>query len=255
MFILMISFFDVSNIVCFSFFKRCANLLILQLEVKIVVYITPVTLSTSFVVVKMDPDSYHNEGAASLPGYNIVWENSNVSYFPPPPPPVEIPQPTFHVEIPQPEVYVEIPQPTGKVKAPIFRPKPSKSAPKPQPTVHVEIPQSTGTVNAPIFHPKTFKPGPLGSKIKILINELVQVDSLVCYNTLSLMNVLDQSLYGLANAGDDTEIRVTFRNGMDPSFKRVFLEMAQKGKKIYKFCICVIRKMENLIFLFSFLNF
>ena len=211
MFILMIDFFDVSNVVCFPFFKRCANLLILQLEVKIVVYITPVTLSTSFVVVKMDPDSYHNEGAGSLQGFNIVWENSNVSYFPPPPPPVEIPQPTVHVEIPQ-------------------------------PTVHVEIPQSTGTVNAPIFHPKTFKPAPLGSKIKILINELIQVDNLICYNTLSLLNVLDQSMYGLANVGDDTEVRVTFRNGMDPSFKRVFLEMAQKGKKIYKFCICVIRK-------------
>ena len=161
---------------------------------------------------------------------------------------VEIPQPTVHVEIPQPAVYVEIPQPTGKVKAPIFHPS--------EPTVHVEIPQSTaGRVNAPIFHPKTYKPAPPGSKIKILINELVQVDNLVCYNTLSLMNVLDQSLYGLANVDDDTEIRVTFRNGMDPSFKKVFLEMAQKGKKIYKFCICVIRKMENLIFLFSFLNF
>ena len=206
----------------------------------------PVTLSTSFVVVKMDPDSYHNEGAGSLQGSNIVWENSNVSYFPPPPLPVEIPQPTVqveipqptvHVEIPQPAVFVEIPQPTGKVKAPIFNP--------PEPTVHVEIPQSTaGRVNAPIFHPKTYKPAPLGSKIKILINELVQVDNLVCYNTLSLMNVLDQSLYGLANADDDTEIRVTFRNGMDPSFKKVFLEMAQKGKKIYKFCICVIRKWK-----------
>ena len=204
------------------------------------------TLSTSFVVVKMDPDSYHNEGAGSLQGSNIVWENSNVSYFPPPPPPVEIPQPTVqveipqptvHVEIPQPAVFVEIPQPTGKVKAPIFNP--------PEPTVHVEIPQSTaGRVNAPIFHPKTYKPAPPGSKIKILINELVQVDNLVCYNTLSLMNVLDQSLYGLANADDDTEIRVTFRNGMDPSFKKVFLEMAQKGKKIYKFCICVIRKWK-----------
>ena len=194
------------------------------------------TLSTSFVVVKMDPDSYHNEGAGSLQGSNIVWENSNVSYFPPPPLPVEIPQPTVqveipqptvHVEIPQPAVFVEIPQPTGKVKAPIFNP--------PEPTVHVEIPQSTaGRVNAPIFHPKTYKPAPPGSKIKILINELVQVDNLVCYNTLSLMNVLDQSLYGLANAGDDTEIRVTFRNGMDPSFKKVFLDMTQKGKKIYK---------------------
>ena len=204
------------------------------------------TLSTSFVVVKMDPDSYHNEGAGSLQGSNIVWENSNVSYFPPPPPPVEIPQPTVqveipqptvHVEIPQPAVFVEIPQPTGKVKAPIFNP--------PEPTVHVEIPQSTaGRVNAPIFHPKTYKPAPPGSKIKILINELVQVDNLVCYNTLSLMNVLDQSLYGLANVDDDTEIRVTFRNGMDPSFKKVFLEMAQKGKKIYKFCICVIRKWK-----------
>ena len=204
------------------------------------------TLSTSFVVVKMDPDSYHNEGAGILQGSNIVWENSNVSYFPPPPPPVEIPQPTVqveipqptvHVEIPQPAVFVEIPQPTGKVKAPIFNP--------PEPTVHVEIPQSTaGRVNAPIFHPKTYKPAPLGSKIKILINELVQVDNLVCYNTLSLMNVLDQSLYGLANAGDDTEIRVTFRNGMDPSFKKVFLDMTQKGKKIYKFCICVIRKWK-----------
>ena len=228
------------------FFKRCASLLILQLEVKIVVYITPVTLSTSFVVVKMDPDSYHNEGAGILQGSNIVWENSNVSYFPPPPLPVEIPQPTVqveipqptvHVEIPQPAVFVEIPQPTGKVKAPIFNP--------PEPTVHVEIPQSTaGRVNAPIFHPKTYKPAPPGSKIKILINELVQVDNLVCYNTLSLMNVLDQSLYGLANVDDDTEIRVTFRNGMDPSFKKVFLEMSQKGKKIYKFCICVIRKWK-----------
>ena len=228
MFILMISFFHVSNVVCFSFFKRCANLLILQLEVKIVVYIMPVTLSTSFVVVKMNPDSYHNEGAGSLQGSNIVWENSNVSYFPPPPSPVEIPQPTVHVEIPQ---------PTGKVKAPIFHP--------PEPTVRLEIPQSTpGRVNAPIFHPKTYKPAPLGSKIKILINELVQVDNLVCYNTLSLMNVLDQSLYGLANVDDDTEIRVTFRNGMDPSFKKVFLEMAQKGKKIYKFCIRVIRKWK-----------
>ena len=69
------------------------------------------TLSTSFVVVKMDPDSYHNEGAVSLQGSNIVWENSNVSYFPPPPPPVEIPQPTVQVEIPQPTVHVEIPQP------------------------------------------------------------------------------------------------------------------------------------------------
>ena len=237
MFILMISFFDASNVVCFSFFKRCANLLILQLEVKIVVYIMPVTLSTSFVVVKMNPDSYHNEGAGSLQGSNIVWENSNVSYFPPPPSPVEIPQPTVHVEIPQPKVHVEIPQPTGKVKAPIFHP--------PEPTVHVEIPQSTpGRVNAPIFHPKTYKPAPLGSKIKILINELVQVDNLVCYNTLSLMNVLDQSLYGLANVDDDTEIRVTFRNGMDPAFKKVFLELAQKGKKIYKFCICVIRKWK-----------
>ena len=244
MFILMISFFDVSNVVCFSFFKRCANLLILQLEVKIVVYIMPVTLSTSFVVVKMDPDSYHNEGAGSLQGSNIVWENSNVSYFPPPPPPVEIPQPTVHVEIPQPKVHVEIPQPTGKVKAPIFRPKSSKSAPKPQPTVQVEVPQYTGTVNARIFHPKVYKPAPPGSKIKILIDELVQVDNLICYNTLSLMNVLDQSMFGLANVGDDTEVRVTFRNGMDPSFKRVFLEMAQKGKKIYKFCICVIRKWK-----------
>ena len=206
----------------------------------------PVTLSTSFVVVKMNPDSCHNEGAGSLQGSNIVWENSNVSYFPPPPLPVEIPQPTVqveipqptvHVEIPQPAVFVEIPQPTGKVKAPIFNP--------PEPTVHVQIPQSTaGKVNAPIFHPKTYKPAPLGSKIKILINELVQVDNLVCYNTLSLMNVLDQSLYGLANADDDTEIRVTFRNGMDPSFKKVFLEMSQKGKKIYKFCICVIRKWK-----------
>ena len=237
MFILMISFFHVSNVVCFSFFKRCANLLILQLEVKIVVYIMPVTLSTSFVVVKMNPDSFHNEGAGSLQGSNIVWENSNVSYFPPPPSPVEIPQPTVHVEIPQPKVHVEIPQPTGKVKAPIFHP--------PEPTVHVEIPQSTaGRVNAPIFHPKTYKPAPLGSKIKILINELVQVDNLVCYNTLSLMNVLDQSLYGLANVDDDTEIRVTFRNGMDPAFKKVFLELAQKGKKIYKFCIRVIRKWK-----------
>ena len=237
MFILMISFFHVSNVVCFSFFKRCANLLILQLEVKIVVYIMPVTLSTSFVVVKMNPDSFHNEGAGSLQGSNIVWENSNVSYFPPPPSPVEIPQPTVHVEIPQPKVHVEIPQPTGKVKAPIFHP--------PEPTVRLEIPQSTpGRVNAPIFHPKTYKPAPLGSKIKILINELVQVDNLVCYNTLSLMNVLDQSLYGLANVDDDTEIRVTFRNGMDPSFKKVFLEMAQKGKKIYKFCIRVIRKWK-----------
>ena len=195
------------------------------------------TLSTSFVVVKMDPDSYHNEGAGSLQGSNIVWENSNVSYFPPPPTPVEIPQPTVQVEIPQPTVHVEIPQPTGKVKAPIFHP--------PEPTVRVEIPQSTaGRVNAPIFHPKTYKPAPLGSKIKILINELVQVDNLVCYNTLSLMNVLDQSLYGLANVDDDTEIRVTFRNGMDPAFKKVFLEMAQKGKKIYKFCIRVIRKWK-----------
>ena len=228
MFILMISFFDVFNVVCFSFFKRCANLLILQLEVKIVVYIMPVTLSTSFVVVKMNPDSFHNEGAGSLQGSNIVWENSNVSYFPPPPSPVEIPQPTVHVEIPQ---------PTGKVKAPIFHP--------PEPTVRLEIPQSTpGRVNAPIFHPKTYKPAPLGSKIKILINELVQVDNLVCYNTLSLMNVLDQSLYGLANVDDDTEIRVTFRNGMDPAFKKVFLELAQKGKKIYKFCIRVIRKWK-----------
>ena len=237
MFILMISFFDVSNVVCFSFFKRCANLLILQLEVKIVVYIMPVTLSTSFAVVKMNPDSSHNEGAGSLQGSNIVWENSNVSYFPPPPPPVEIPQPTVHVEIPQ---------PTGKVKAPIFHP--------PEPTVRVQIPQSTpGRVNAPIFHPKTYKPAPLGSKIKILINELVQVDNLVCYNTLSLLNVLDQSLYGLANVDDDTEIRVTFRNGMDPAFKKVFLELAQKGKKIYKFCICVIRKMEKFnIFVFLF---
>ena len=242
MFILMISFFDVSNVVCFSFFKRCANLLILHLEVKIVVYIMPVALSTTYVVVKMDSDSYYNEGAAGPPRFNIVWENSNVSYFPPPPPPVEIPQPAVHVEIPQPAVHVEIPQSTCKVKAPIFRPKPSKSAPKPQPKVQVEIPQYTGTVNARIFHPKTYKPAPLGSKIKILINELVQVDNLVCYNTLSLMNVLDQSLYGLANAGDDTDVRVTFRNGMDPSFKRVFLELAQKGKKIYKFCICVIRK-------------
>ena len=217
-----------------------------NLEVKIVVYIMPVTLLTSFVVVKMNPDSSHNEGAASLQGSNIVWENSNVSYFPPPPPPVEIPQPTVHVEIPQPKVHVEIPQPTvhveipqptGKVKAPIFHP--------PEPTVRVEIPQSTpGRVNAPIFHPKTYKPAPLGSKIKILINELVQVDNLVCYNTLSLMNVLDQSLYGLANVDDDTEIRVTFRNGMDPAFKKVFLEMAQKGKKIYKFCIHVIRKWK-----------
>ena len=197
----------------------------------------PVTLSTSFVVVKMNPDSFHNEGAGSLQGSNIVWENSNVSYFPPPPSPVEIPQPTVHVEIPQPKVHVEIPQPTGKVKAPIFHP--------PEPTVRVEIPQSTpGRVNAPIFHPKTYKPAPLGSKIKILINELVQVDNLVCYNTLSLMNVLDQSLYGLANVDDDTEIRVTFRNGMDPAFKKVFLELAQKGKKIYKFCIRVIRKWK-----------
>ena len=237
MFILMISFFDVSNVVCFSFFKRCANLLILQLEVKIVVYIMPVTLSTSFAVVKMNPDSSHNEGAGSLQGSHIVWENSNVTYFPPPPSPVEIPQPTVHVEIPQPKVHVEIPQPTGKVKAPIFHP--------PEPTVRVQIPQSTpGRVNAPIFHPKTYKPAPLGSKIKILINELVQVDNLVCYNTLSLLNVLDQSLYGLKNADDDTEIRVTFRNGMDPAFKKVFLEMAQKGKKIYKFCICVIRKWK-----------
>ena len=188
----------------------------------------PVALSPTYVVVKMDPNSYHNQGAASLPRFNIVWENSNVSYFPPPPPPVEIPQPTVHVEIPQ---------PTGKVKAPIFHP--------PEPTVRVEIPQSTpGRVNAPIFHPKTYKPAPLGSKIKILINELVQVDNLVCYNTLSLMNVLDQSLYGLANVDDDTEIRVTFRNGMDPAFKKVFLEMAQKGKKIYKFCIHVIRKWK-----------
>ena len=237
MFILMISFFDVSNVVCFSFFKRCANLLILQLEVKIVVYIMPVTLSTSFAVVKMNPDSSHNEGAGSLQGSNIVWENSNVTYFPPPPSPVEIPQPTVHVEIPQ---------PTGKVKAPIFHP--------PEPTVRVQIPQSTpGRVNAPIFHPKTYKPAPLGSKIKILINELVQVDNLVCYNTLSLLNVLDQSLYGLANVDDDTEIRVTFRNGMDPAFKKVFLELAQKGKKIYKFCICVIRKMEKFnIFVFLF---
>ena len=234
------------NVVYFSFFKRCASLLILQLEVKNVVYIMPVTLSTTFVVVKMNPDTSHNEGAGSLQGSNIVWENSNVSYFPPPPTPVEIPQPTVqveipqptvHVEIPQPAVFVEIPQPTGKVKAPIFNP--------PEPTVHVQIPQSTaGKVNAPIFHPKTYKPAPPGSKIKILINELVQVDNLVCYNTLSLMNVLDQSLYGLANADDDTEIRVTFRNGMDPSFKKVFLEMAQKGKKIYKFCICVIRKWK-----------
>ena len=214
MFILMIDFFDVSNVVCFPFFKRCANLLILQLEVKIVVYIMPVALSTSFVVVKMDPDRYHNEGA------NHAWENSNVSYFPPPPPPVEIPQPTVHVEIPQPTAHVEIPQPTAKVKAPIFHP-----------TTQVGNPQ----VNASIFHvPTSFKPAPLGSKIKILINELVHVDNFVCYNTLSLMNVLDQSLYGIANAGDDTEIRVTFRNGMDPSFKKVFLDMTQKGKKIYK---------------------
>ena len=210
----------------------------------------PVALSPTYVVVKMDSNSHHNEGAASLPRFNIVWENSNVSYFPPPPPPVEIPQPAAHVEIPQPAVHVEIPQPevveipqsTRKVKASIFRPKPSKSTPKPQPIVQVEVPQYTGTVNARIFHPKVYKPAPPGSKIKILINELVQVDNLVCYNTLSLMNVLDQSLYGLANAGDDTEVRVTFRNGMDPSFKRVFLELAQKGKKIYKFCICVIRK-------------
>ena len=242
MFILMISFFHVSNVVCFSFFKRCASLLILQLEVKNVVYIMPVTLSTTFVVVKMNSDTSHNEGAGSLQGSNIVWENSNVSYFPPPPPPVEIPQPAVHVEIPQPAVHVEIPQSTRKVKAPIFRPKPSKSAPKPQPTLEVEVPQYTGTVNARIFHPKVYKPAPPGSKIKILINELVQVDNLVCYNTLSLMNVLDQSMFGLANVDDDTEVRVTFRNGMDPSFKRVFLEMAQKGKKIYKFCICVIRK-------------
>ena len=161
MFILMISFFDVSNVVCFSFFKRCANLLILQLEVKIVVYITHVALSTSFVVVKMDPDRYHNEGA------NHAWGNSNVSYFPPPPPPVETPQPTVHVEIPQ---------PTAKVKAPIFHP--------------------TTQVNAGLFHvPTSFKPAPLGSKIKILINELVHLDNFVCYNTLCLMNVLDQSLY------------------------------------------------------------
>ena len=222
-----------------------------NLEVKIVVYIMPATLSTTYVVVKMDPDSHHNEGAVGLPRFNIVWENSNVSYFPPPPPPVEIPQPAVHVEIPQPAVHVEIPQPavhveipqsTRKVKAPIFRPKSSKSAPKPQPTVQVEVPQYTGTVNARIFHPKVYKPAPPGSKIKILIDELVQVDNLICYNTLSLMNVLDQSMFGLANVGDDTEVRVTFRNGMDPSFKRVFLEMAQKGKKIYKFCICVIRK-------------
>ena len=221
----------------------------------------PVALSPTYVVVKMDPDSYHNEGAASLPRFNIVWENSNVSYFPPPPPPVEIPQPAAHVEIPQPAVHVEIPQPevveipqsTRKVKAPIFRPKPSKSAPKPQPTLEVEVPQYTGTVNARIFHPKVYKPAPPGSKIKILINELVQVDNLICYNTLSLLNVMDQSMYGLANVGDDTEIRVTFRNGMDPSFKRVFLELAQKGKKIYKFCICVIRKMEKFnIFVFLF---
>ena len=211
----------------------------------------PVALSTTYVVVKMDPDSYYNEGAADLPRFNIVWENSNVSYFPPPPPPVEIPQPavqveipqpTVHVEIPQPPVEVEIPQSTRKVKASILRPKSSKSARKIQPTVHVEIPQSTGKVNAPTFHPKIYKPAPPGSKIKILINELVQVDNLICYNTLSLLNVMDQSMYGLANVGDDTEVRVTFRNGMDPSFKRVFLEMAQKGKKIYKFCICVIRK-------------
>ena len=159
-----------------------------------------VALSTSFVVVKMDPDRYHNEGA------NHAWGNSNVSYFPPPPPPVEIPQPTVHVEIPQ---------PTAKVKAPIFHP--------------------TTQVNAGLFHvPTSFKPAPVGSKIKILINELVHLDNFVCYNTLCLMNVLDQSLYGLANADDDTEIRVTFRNGMDPSFKKVFLDMTQKGKKIYK---------------------
>ena len=180
-----------------------------------------VALSTSFVVVKMDPDRYHNEGA------NHAWGNSNVSYFPPPPPPVEIPQPTVHVEIPyfppppppvetpQPTVHVEIPQPTTKVKAPIFHP--------------------TTQVNAGLFHvPTSFKPAPVGSKIKILINELVHLDNFVCYNTLCLMNVLDQSLYGIANAGDDTEIRVTFRNGMDPSFKKVFLDMTQKGKKIYK---------------------
>ena len=248
MFILMISFFHVSNVVCFSFFKRCANLLILQLEVKIVVYIMPVTLSTTFVVVKMNPDTSHNEGAGSLQGSNIVWENSNVSYFPPPPTPVEIPQPTVHLEIPQPKVHVEIPQPTDKVKAPIFHP--------PEPTVRVEIPQSTpGRVNAPIFHPKKYKPAPLASKIKILINELVEVDNLVCYNTLSLLNVLDQSLYGLANVDDNAEIRVCFRNGMDPAFKKVFLELAQKGKKIYKFCIRVIRKWKIYYFCFFLFKF
>ena len=184
----------------------------------------------------MDPDQNHNEGASSLQRSDRVWEHLNVSYFPSPPQPVEITQQSLLPDqIPQQSLtLVQIPQ---------------------QSLAPVQIPQPPTQVNAPIFHiePQTINP-PLGSKIKILINELVHVDPLVCFNTLSLMNVLDQSLYGLANADDDTEVRVTFRNGMDPVFKKVFLDTAQKGKKFYKFCICVIRKMENLIFFVSFLN-
>ena len=177
----------------------------------------------------MNSDLNHNEGASSLHRSDRVWEHLNVSYFPPPPLPVEITQQSILPD--------QIPQQSLSLTP-------------------VQIPQQSlppTQVNAPIFHiePQPFNP-PLGSKIKILINELVHVDPLVCFNTLSLMNVLDQSLYGLANVDDDTEVRVTFRTGMDPVFKKVFLDTAQKGKKFYKFCIRVTRKMENLIFLFLF---
>ena len=160
----------------------------------------------------MDPDQNHNEGASGLHRSDRVWEHLNVPYFPPPPPLVEIPQ-----------------------------------------QVQILPPSLPQTQVAPIFHiePQPFN-APLGSKIKILINELVHVDPLVCFNTLSLMNVLDQSLYGLANADDDTEVRVSFRTGMDPVFKKVFLETAQKGKKFYKFCICVIGKNGKFNIFVSF---
>lgn len=237
----------------FAFFKRSSNILILQLEVKNRCLYNVGSLSASYAVVKMDPNQNHNEGASSLQRSDIIWEHLNVPYFPPPPLPVEISQQSILPDQNPQQSLASVQildQNSQQSLASIQIPQ--------QFLAPVQIPQQSlppTQVNAPVFHiePQSFNP-PLGSKIKILINELVHVDPLVCFNTLSLMNVLDQSLYGLANADDDTEVRVTFRNGMDPVFKKLFLDTAQKGKKFYKFSICVIRKMENLIFLFSFLN-
>ena len=188
-----------------------------------------VSLSVSFVVAKMDPN--HNEGASGLHRSDRVWEHLNIPFFPAPPSPIEI---TQRQSLPSVQI-----QP------------PAQNPQQPPPLEQIlQQPSQPTQVNAPLFHiPQPFTP-PLGSKIKILINELVQVDNSVCYNTLSLMNVLDQNLFGIANCDDTTEVRVTFQNGIDPAFKKVFLDMARKGKKFTNFVFVLSENGKFNIFCF-----